>query len=129
MPLTPQEVLNLVHDTLNDRVKSQDQSFTQTTAGVTGAGAGTAVDMSKNPMNHFTLMVDRTAGTTDVVEIDLEGSVDGVDFRQIGSLTVTSLAQEPVLIAGGNTPMSYMRYNVVTVGAGNTLQVHILATK
>ncbi len=103
-------------------------SFSQSVAGITtDAGGGTSVDMSLSPMNDYVMVIDRTAGATDVVEIDLECSIDNSIFSQIE--TITSLATEPAFINKPDVPCNYMRYNVVTVGAGNTITVQLLATK
>ncbi len=107
-----------------DRVR---HSFNQGTGGITTNGVGTTVDMSNTPMSKFTMVVDRTAGATNVVEIDLECSVDGSVFVQIG--TITDLTNEPVLTSVDGTPCLNIRYNVVTVGAGNTISVALLAMR
>lgn len=110
--------------TTNDRIR---HSFTQSTTGITTNAAGTTVTMTTTPMNKYTMIINRTAGATDVVEIDLECSIDNVAVVQIA--TITSLVGEPVLASVGNTPCNLMRYNVVTVGAGNTLAIDLLATR
>ncbi len=107
-----------------DRVRN---SFTQSTASITGNGAGTTVTMTTTPMSKYTMIIDRTAGSTNPVEVDLECSIDSTDFVQIA--TITDLTNEPVLTSVDGVPCPYMRYNVVTVGAGNTLQVHLFATR
>jgi hypothetical protein len=35
----------------------------------------------------------------------------------------------PALTSIGDVPCDYMRYNVVTVGSGNTLAIDLLATR
>ncbi len=107
-----------------DRIR---HSFTQSTTGVTSNAAGTTVTMTTTPMSKYTMIIDRTAGTTDVVEIDLQCSINNTAFVQIA--TITSLVNEPVLTSIGDVPCQYMRYNVVTVGAGNTLAIDLLATR
>lgn len=100
----------------------------QTTAGITATGAGTAVNARAHPTNNYTMMVERTAGATPGVEVDLEVSVDGTDFVQIATITDLTVA---LVIVGSSTlyPANFFRYNVVTVGAGNTLQVHLLGVR
>lgn len=110
--------------TTYDRVR---HSFSQSTASITGNGAGTTLVMTTTPMSDHTMQIDRTAGTTDAVEIDLECSLDGTDFTQIA--TITSLVGEPVIATAVDTPCPQIRYNVVTVGAGNTLQIHLIDTR
>jgi hypothetical protein len=78
-------------------------------------------------MSKYTMIIDRTAGTTDVVEIDLQCSINNTAFVQIA--TITSLVNEPVLTSIGDIPCAYMRYNVVTVGSGNTVSIDLLATR
>ncbi len=104
-------------------------SFTQTTAGVNANGAGTAINMTTTPMKYYTISVLRTAGATDAVTVFFECSLDGTNF--------ISLAPAITTIAGGfnlvpsTTPASclYGRYNVNTIGAGNTLTIRLLATR
>jgi hypothetical protein len=89
--------------------------------------------MTTTPMSHFTLVIDRTVGATDAVEIDLECSIDGTIWpaNTMEIVSIVTLAVEPAR-AGSTTstiPCNYMRYNVVTVGAGNTLTIQLLATR
>lgn len=100
----------------------------QSTAAITTNAAGTAVDLSLGPPKAYTMTVDRTAGTTNVVEIDLECSASATGaFVQIA--TIIDLTAEPALASAANIPCLRMRYNVVTVGAGNTLTVELLAVR
>ncbi len=110
--------------TNNERVRN---SFTQSTTGVVANGAGTTVSMVTTPMQAYTMVIDRTAGTTNVVEIDLQCAINNVAFVQIA--TITDLTNEPVLTSVTGVPCQQMRYNVVTVGAGNTLAIDLLATR
>lgn len=103
-------------------------SFTQETTGITTVSTGTAVDMSTTPMHFYTMIVDRTAGAEDVVEINLECSINGTAFIVIAA--ITSLVSEPALINPVETvPCNEMRYDVVDEGAGNTLAIDLLATR
>lgn len=108
------------------RIKTSPISYTQSTGGITANGAGTAVNMTVAPASQYTMIVDLTAGSTTTVEVDLECSIDGTDYAQMA--TITSLAAEPALIGAQGVPCFYMRYNVVTVGSGNTLEIHLLGT-
>jgi len=108
-------------------------NFNQSTTDITTNAAGTAVNMTTTTMSNYTLIIDRTGGATDVVEIDLECSIDGTIWpaNTMEIATIVSLAVEPAR-AGSTTstiPCNYMRYNVVTVGAGNTLTIQLLATR
>jgi hypothetical protein len=102
-------------------------SSTQSTTGVTTNVAGTTVTMTTTPPTKYTMIIDRTAGATDVVEIDLQCSINNTAFVQIA--TITSLVNEPVLTSIGDIPCAYLRYNVVTIGAGNTVSIDLLATR
>jgi len=110
--------------TTYDRVR---HSFSQSTASITGNAAGTTVTMSTTPMSKFTMVIDRTVGSTNPVEVDLQCSLDGSIWVQIG--TITDLTNEPVLTSVDGNPCQSMRYNVVTVGSGNTLTIQLLATR
>ena len=110
--------------TTYDRVRNQ---FVQSTTGVTGNAAGTTVDMTTTPMAKFTMVIDRTAGTTDTVEVDLQCSINNTAFVQIA--TITDLTNEPALTSAANIPCAYARYNVVTVGSGNTLAIDLLMVR
>lgn len=109
-----------------DRVRS---SFSQVTNNITTNAPGTVLVANTTPPSKYTMQIDRTAGATDVIEVDLECSIDTnqQDFTQIA--TITSLVGEPALTSLDGTPCLHLRYNVVTVGAGNTLQIHLLATR
>lgn len=100
-------------------------SFSQSTTGVTTNAAGTTVTMTTSPKSKYSMVIDRTAGSTDVVEVDLQCSINNVAFSQIA--TITSLVGEPVITNISEVPCLYMRYNVVTIGVGNTLAIDIAA--
>ncbi len=99
----------------------------QSTTGITANGAGTAKDMRSFPPARYSMQVTRTAGSTNAVEIRLELSLDGSNWWSAGS--ITDLSTNPNLISVADRPANYMRYNVVTVGAGNTLAIQIIATR
>ena len=108
-----------------DRVRN---GFDQAVAGIDAdASVGTAIDLSTTPASKYSMLIDRTAGSTDTVEVDFECSLDGTIFVQVA--TVTSLATEPTIAALDGTPCNHVRYNVVTVGSGNTLTVQLLAMR
>ena len=107
-----------------DRIR---HSFTQTTADITTNAAGTSINETATPMSKHTMIVDRTAGATNVVDIRIECSIDDVDYVQIAS--ITDLTNEPALVSQDGTACLYMRYNVATIGAGNTVQIHLLDTR
>lgn len=127
LPLATSSYRYEFNGTTFDRVR---HSFFQTTTGITSNAAGTAVNMTTTPMSKFTMIVDRTAGTTDAVAINLECSYDGTIWPGTTQalINVTTLAVEPTRNASVTGPCRYMRYNVVTVGAGNTLTIQLIAT-
>lgn len=102
-------------------------SFTQATTGITTNAAGTTVTMATTPMSKHNMIIDRTAGATNTVEVDLECSLNGAIWVQIA--TITDLTNEPALASQDGTACSSMRYNVVTVGAGNTLTIQLLGVR
>jgi hypothetical protein len=93
-----------------------------TTNGVVGPTHGS----SSSVVNIFTVQVVRTAGTTDAVDVDLEGSLDGTTFFKLGDV-VTSVAGGTAAGFVVDRPVPFWRYRVVVVGSGNTLRVHICA--
>ena len=107
-------------------------NFSKSTTGITtDAGGGTAIDMSSTPMSKYTMIIDRTAGATDVIEIHLECSLDGTIWSNTNDalISVTTTANEPTRNSFNGGPCQQIRYNVVTVGAGNTLTIQLLATR
>jgi len=99
-------------------------SFTQTVTGITAASTGANLDLSTTPKVNHTIQILRTAGSTDVVSIPLQCSLDGVNFFQIGIVTNLSTA----VFAFATTSCDFIRYDVVTVGAGNTLTIFLLSS-
>lgn len=77
---------------------------------VSGTGAG-------NPMSRQRLISDSTY-TVDAVSgavVDIEGSIDGVDFFQIAQHTLTS-AKEMFHISG--KPVLFIQANITTLPSG-----------
>lgn len=102
-----------------DRVR---HSFKQTTTGIVANGAGATLDMTMCPMSKFAIMVDRTAGAA-AWTVNLEGSIDGTNWSTLVAASATDGALAWVV----DRPVDRIRYNVVTVGASNTLTIVILA--
>ncbi len=98
---------------------------TLTTTGVTGTGAGTSVAVSGVHPDAYAVSVIRTAGSTDVVEVDLECSQDNSAWAQMN--TITTVAGGSNGAGNANRACNFIRYNVVTVGSGNTLTIIISA--
>jgi hypothetical protein len=108
-----------------DRVRTY---FKQTTSGITTNAAGSTLFMGTTPMNDHSIQVDRTAGATDVVDIRFECQLESPSWTSI--FTISTLASEPVMNQSRIVrPCMNVRYNVVTVGAGNTLAIHILSMR
>ena len=101
--------------------------FSQTTSGITTNAEGAVINMEDEVMSKYLMTVHRTAGTTDVVEVDLKVSIDGIDYVQIA--TVTSMATTPTSANANGYPAQFMQYNVVTVGTGNTLRISLQASR
>src|SRR3990172_7831233 len=118
------EIDNTDGSTTINRVR---MSFSQSTTGITTNAAGTVVNMTTTPMSKLAMIVDRTAGATNTVDVRVEASFDGTIFVQVAQ--ITDLTTEPVYISTSDVPSKYMRYNVVTVGAGNTLTIQLLAVR
>lgn len=97
----------------------------QTTTGVAANGAGTGIAVDSTHPDAFSIEVIRTAGATDTVEVDLECSQDNSAWAQMN--TVTSVAGGSNSVGNTNRACKYIRYNVVTVGAGNTHTITIAA--
>jgi hypothetical protein len=102
-------------------------SWQQQTENVNANGAGTIITMTSSPTRNTTLMVNRTIGATNAVDIRLECKVhkNSSTFVSIGS--ITDLTNEPVISANLMRVCSAIRYNVVTVGAGNTHTIEIIS--
>lgn len=112
-----------------DRVTNH---FFQTTTGITtDAGGGTTLITGATTTTKYTMIIDRTAGATDVIEVHLECSLDNVIFSNTNDalISVTTTANEPTRNSFDGAPCRGIRYNVVTVGAGNTLTIQILAAR
>lgn len=122
---------SIPHEYNGTNINLVRNNFNQATTGITTNAAGTAVNMTTTPMRTYTMIIDRTVGATDVVDIALQCSHDGTIWpgATFNTLSVTTLAGEPTRTSVGVIPCNFMRYNVVTVGAGNTLTIQLLATR
>ena len=76
----------------------------------------------------ITLQAERTAGTTDVVDIAIQGSMDNSNFVDIISIT-SSNTPTPTSVAYNaaevNVQYRYFKTLCTTVGVGNTLKTTI----
>lgn len=113
------------------------QSFRQVNTGIIANGAGPALDCSSCPRESISMVVKRTAGLTDSCAINIQISLNGTDWVTLtgtagagfgGPVAVQSfLYNNPAYACAHTGPFKYVRYNVVTVGAGNTLSIELLA--
>jgi hypothetical protein len=78
----------------------------------------------------FGLSVDQTSGTTAVVAVSIQGSLDNTTWRDIVDLTDCEATATSDAISGVAhdhdmiyCPVRYARIYVTTVGSGNTLTV------
>lgn len=109
---------------------TRNPQFTQSTTGVIANSNGTT--LTTTGAKSFTLIVDRTVGATDAVEIDVHCSMDGVIWpaNTFEVMSVTTLAVEPARVSTttSNIPCAFIRWSIVTVGAGNTLTLQLVAS-
>lgn len=104
------------------RVEGQNH---RSTTGVNANGAGTAEDCSGSGFRNFSFMVIRTAGASAYV-VDFEGSLDGTNYVTIDTISASGASN---MIHIANKPLRYYRYNVTTIGAGNTLTIQMFALR
>ncbi len=104
-----------------DRIR---HSFNQSTAGVNSNGAGTTLSLATTPLSRFTIMVLLTVGSAAYV-VDLEGQVNGIGWVPIGTLSSSSSIDALHVV---NKPVNAIRFNVTTIGGGNTMTIGLLAT-
>ena len=104
-----------------DRIR---HSFNQSTGGVNANGAGTTLSLSTTPLSKFTIMVLLTIGSAAYV-VDLEGQVNGIGWVPLGTLSSSSSIDALHVV---NKPVNAIRYNVTTIGGGNTMTIGLLAS-
>ncbi len=104
-----------------DRVR---HSFNQSTAGVNSNGVGSTISLATTPMSKFTIIVLLTIGSAAYV-VDLEGQINGIGWVSLGTL---SSGNTPDMLHVVNKPVNAIRYNVTTIGGGNTMTIGILAS-
>lgn len=86
---------------------------------VSATGAGTALDGGVCHSNH-TLVVTTSAGVT-AGAVQLQGSMDGVSWLNMGSAVSTTAANSIYYLALANQPMRLIRANVTTTITGGTI--------
>lgn len=93
---------------------------------------GTSADfLYPNFAKDFTLYVRRTAGTTDVVDVRLEGFVGtvGGTNRYVQLAQITSVAGGEAVVFVVDKPVIGCRVNIVNIGTGNTLDYGAIAMR
>ena len=121
--------------------------FNQEIHEITTNGPGPTLDISDynhagESMNSVTMTVSRTGGSTDAVNIVIQISPDGTTWATIkfdaaktvlagmAPLSVTTFVNNnPALASYSGPAFCYARYYVLTVGAGNTLTIHLIASR
>ncbi|KKN26919.1 hypothetical protein LCGC14_0869910 [marine sediment metagenome] len=104
-----------------DRIR---HSFNQSTAGVNSNGAGTTLSLATTPLSKFTIIVLLTVGSAAFV-VDLEGQVNGIGWVALGTLSSSSSIDALHVV---NKPVNAIRFNVTTIGGGNTMTIGLLAS-
>ncbi len=104
-----------------DRIR---HSFNQSTAGVNSNGAGTILSLATTPLSKFTIIVLLTVGSAAYV-VDLEGQVNGIGWVPLGTLSSSSAIDALHVV---NKPVNAIRFNVTTIGGGNTMTIGLLAS-
>ncbi len=104
-----------------DRIR---HSFNQSTAGVNSNGAGTALSLATTPMSRFSIIVLLTIGSAAFV-VDLEGQINGIGWVPLGTLSSSSAIDALHVV---NKAVNAIRFNVTTIGGGNTMTIGLLAS-
>ena len=58
--------------------------------------------------------------------IDLEGSISGGNWTVIGTI---SSSADPDMVHVVDKAVKFIRYNITTVGGGNTISVYLIAVR
>ena len=117
-------VLNYPYEfnvTTFDRIR---HSFNQSTGGVNSNGAGSALSLATTPLSKFTIIVLLTVGSAAYV-VDLEGQVNGIGWVVLGTLSSSNVTDALHVV---NKPVNAIRFNVTTIGGGNTMTIGLLAS-
>jgi hypothetical protein len=90
------------------------------------------------PMNTLAMVVRRTAGITDAVNVNMQVSLDGDTWVTISGAqgiesgnkkAVTYVGFGPEIASFTGCPFCFFRYWIQSVGAGNTLEIAMLASR
>ncbi len=104
-----------------DRIR---HSFNQSTAGVNSNGAGSSLSLATTPLSKFSIIVLLTIGSSAFV-VDLEGQINGIGWVPLGTLSSSSSIDALHVV---NKAVNAIRYNVTTIGGGNTMTIGLLAS-
>ena len=96
------------------------------TTGIIANGIGTELIVDPDTRD-IVIIIGRTAGSTNTIGVNLQCSIEGSPFATIA--TVTALTNAVANLAAPNWTCSRIRYNVTTIGAGNTLTIVLVAFK
>ena len=99
-------------------------SFNQSAAGVNSNGAGSTLSLATTPISKFTIIVLLTIGSAAFV-VDLEGQINGIGWVPLGTLSSSSAIDALHVV---NKAVNAIRYNVTTIGGGNTMTIGLLAS-
>ncbi len=102
-------------------------AFTQTVTGITTSTAQTAVNLTQTPCAQFTLNVIVTVNGATAYTVALEGSLDNAAWFTLATVAATAPANQGASVTG--KPQLYVRANVTTAGAGNTLTTQLLGVR
>jgi len=89
-------------------------------------GENTQIDLSAHLMEgaqDFTIQVARTAGSEDVIRLDLKASNDAITYTQI---IATTAANAFAAVTGKGC--KHLSLTCTTVGVGNTLDAYVYCT-
>ncbi len=103
-----------------DRIR---HSFIQAVSGINSNGVGSTLDLVTTPMSRHTIEVDLTVGSSAYV-IELQGLIGAGAWTVLGIL---SSSDAPDMLHIVNKPVTQLRYNITTIGSGNTMTINILS--
>ncbi len=99
-------------------------SFNQSTAGVNSNGVGSTLSLATTPLSKFTIIVLLTIGSAAFV-VDIEGQINGIGWVPLGTLSSSSAIDALHVV---NKAANAIRYNITTIGGGNTMTIGLLAS-
>lgn len=98
-------------------------SFTFTETGSSGT-----IDLTRNPLNSFSISVKGTGASPTLWGVRFQGSLDGTNWTTL--LNHSTVTGDGVAVSSGNNfmPMDYIRINVnsLTLGSATNIIVRVL---